>query len=159
MTWEALNRKIWKMWKRKYSLGRISRELSKKTGWSGYYSLCYALDFLHNKKGIGFSRKQLRYAFRQFLEDVEPDKKEAWAWVLYLGGFKFERGKKSRVGESRKGAILSYSRPKMADIGISPGEEYKDMPQGEKIPEMGYLAPERGISSQEGDSLQEVMEI
>ena len=161
MTWENIEMWIWRRWKAHNSLPRMVKELSSRTMWSGYYSLCFIVNYLHNKKGVGFSRRQLKYAFRQVLEDVEgdpPSKKGAWIWLLKLGGYGYGRGKASklRLRVGRRGAILSSLRPKIADEGISPGEEYNYTPPGEKSPQIEYFAPERGTSSEKGDSLQEV---
>ncbi len=86
---------VWNAWKKNKTLPTISRELSKRTYWSRYYSLCFAVDFLHNKMGVGFSRKQLKYAFSKVKEEISPeDVKDAWVWLLSLGGFRYERGRK-----------------------------------------------------------------
>jgi len=136
MTWEKLDRKIWRMWKDKYTLYRMAKEISHITFWSEYLSLSYIVGYLHNKKGIGFSRKVLRYAFNKIPpEEIEGCEKEAWAWILEKGGYKFERGKMSRKGESKNTPYLSSFKPKIADEGISPGEEYNYTPPGEKVPE------------------------
>ncbi len=111
-SWESIERKIWRMWKNDYTLPRMARELSRMTMWSGYYALCFVVDYLHNKRGIGFSRKVLRYAFNQFLDDVGDDGKEAWAWLLHLGGYEFRRGRKSTQSHAGDTPILSCSKPK-----------------------------------------------
>jgi hypothetical protein len=85
MMMEALEKKVWQMWKNNYTLPRMSREISSITQWSEYLSLCFAVNYLHNKKGVGFSRKQLKYAFSKIPEDeVEGARKEAWEWLLSL---------------------------------------------------------------------------
>lgn len=126
MTWKNIDRKIWQMWKHKYTLTRMAREVSKLTHWSEYLSLCHILNFLHNRKGIAFSRRQVRYAFNKLPKDeIEGEELHAWYWILDLAGYKFLRGKKSTLGHFKKGTILSYSRPKIADVGISHLERYK----------------------------------
>ena len=112
---DALERKVWKMWKSKYTLYRMAREISNITNWSEYLSLCFIVNFLHNKKGVGFSRKQLEYAFSKIpREDVEGARKEAWEWLLHLGGFKFERGRKPSQGVAKNTHILWSLRRKIA---------------------------------------------
>lgn len=114
MTWEVLERKIWRMWKNRYTLSRMARETSRTTGWSEYLSLCHVIAFLHGKKGIGFSRKQLRYAFRRLPKaDIEGEESEAWAWILHLGGYEFRRGKKSTQRKKGDTPMLSPYSPEM----------------------------------------------
>ena len=115
MTWQNIERKVWRMWKDNYTLPRITREISRLTMWSEYLSLCFIVNYLHNRKGIGFSRKQLRYSFQKLPNDEihEDDKKEAWAWILSLGGYDFKRGKKSSQGGKENTPMLSSSRVKI----------------------------------------------
>ena len=115
MTWQNVERKVWRMWKDNYTLSRMMREISRLTMWSEYLSLCFIVDYLHNKKGIGFSRKQLRYSFQKLpKEEIHgEDRKEAWAWILSLGGYDFKRGKKSSQGEKENTPMLSSSRVKI----------------------------------------------
>ncbi len=88
---EELEKWVWKKWKQKWKLVRIARELSEKTKWSIYYSLCFVVDFLHNEKGIGFSRKQLRYAFNKLLNDKISNHPEQWRFLLSLGGYTYKK--------------------------------------------------------------------
>jgi hypothetical protein len=46
--------------------------------------------------------------------------KESWEWLLALGGFKYERGRKPSQGVAKNTPILSCSKPKIAEIEISP---------------------------------------
>ena len=96
MTWRDIERKIWRMWKDNYTLPRMMREVSRITRWSEYLSLCFIVDYLHNERGIEFSRKQLRYAFHKLPNDEidEGDEQGALRWVLSLGGYDCRRGKK-----------------------------------------------------------------
>ena len=115
MTWENLERKVWRMWRDNYTLPRMMRELSRLTLWSEYLSLCFIVDYLHNRKGIGFSRKQLRYAFRNLPKDeIDPeDRGGAWAWLLSLGGYENRRGKKSSLKDVENTPMLSSLSPKI----------------------------------------------
>ena len=155
MSWGKIERWIWRRWKENKTLPTIAKELSTRTLWSGYYSLCYAVDFLHNKKGIGFSRKQLKYAFSKFREDVSPDKKEAWAWLLHLGGFKFERGKNSHLSNSKNTPILSSLKENFPDISISKVKGYNYTYEGLKLSQKGNFAPEREALQDKGELPQE----
>ena len=119
MTWTNIDKKIWQMWKHKYTLTRMAREVSNLTHWSEYLSLCHILNFLHNRKGIAFSRRQIRYAFNNLPKDEIEDKLHAWYWILDLSGYKFLRGKKSHLSHSKNGAMLSSLKEKIADISIS----------------------------------------
>ena len=103
------------MWKDNYTLSRMARELSRLTMWSQYLSLCFIVDYLHNKRGIGFSRKQLRYAFGKLPKDEIPPEERAgaWAWLLYEGGYKNMRGKKSSQREKENTPMLSPIGHKM----------------------------------------------
>ena len=119
--WQSLERKVWKMWKNDYTLPRMSRELSSITHWSEYLSLCFIVDYLHKRKGIGFSRKQLKYAFSKIpREEVEGARIEAWKWLLQLGGYEYNEGKKSGLRVAKNTHILSCSKEKIADIELSP---------------------------------------
>ena len=132
MSWEKIEKWIWRRWKANKTLPTIAKELSNKTRWSGYYSLCFIVDYLHNRKGIGFSRNVLRYAFKKFLDDVSPDRKEAWAWLLSLGGFKFERGKNSHLSNFKNTPILSSLKVNLPDNRISKVKEYNYTYEGLK---------------------------
>ncbi len=141
MNWEALERWIWRKWKENKTLPTIVKEVSKRTYWSGYYSLCFIVNYLHNRKGIGLSRRQLRYAFSKVKDDITPgEEKETWRWILNLGGFKFERGKKSSQGDVRNTPILSYSRPKIVSDEFSPFDRYNSSPEEEKASQIENLA-------------------
>ncbi len=112
MSFEYLERKVWQMWKNDYTLPRMSREVSKLTHWSEYLSLCFVVDYLHRRKGVGFSRKQLKYAFSKIpIDEVEGSKKEAWTWLLHLGGCDYNRGgfrgKNSGLKVAKNTSILS----------------------------------------------------
>ena len=109
MTWQNIERKVWRMWKDNYTLSRMARELSQLTMWSEYLSLCFIVDYLHNKRGVGFSRKQLRYAFRKLPEDEIPKEERggAWTWLLHEGGYENRRGKKSSQGDVKNTPMLS----------------------------------------------------
>lgn len=124
MTWQNLERKVWRMWKDKYTLSRMARELSRLTMWSQYLSMCFIVDYLHNKKGIGFSRKQLRYAFGKLPKDEIPPEERAgaWAWLLHEGGYENRRGKKSSQRGKGNTPMLSSLNPKTA---VSEGKEVK----------------------------------
>jgi len=91
---EGLKKNIWKRWKNSWTLYRIARYVAQTTGWSEYISLAFVIDFLHNEKGIGFSRRQLRYAFSHIPEDeIHPeDRTDAWKHILAIGGYMFKRG-------------------------------------------------------------------
>ena len=122
MSFESLERKVWQMWKNNYTLPRMSREISKLTGWSEYLSLCFAVNYLHRRKGIGFSRKQLKYAFSKIPRDeVEGSRVEAWKWLLQLGGYEYNEGKKSGLRAAKNTHILSSHKEKIADTSISLG--------------------------------------
>jgi len=124
------------MWRGKYTLSRMAKEISRITFWSEFLSLSYIVDFLHNEKDVNFSRKVLRYAFNKIPpEEIEGSKKEAWAWILEKGGYKFERGKFSRRRRSKNTLYLSSFNQKIADEGRSPGGEYSTS-SGEKVPEI-----------------------
>ncbi len=121
MSFEYLERKVWQMWKNDYTLPRMSREISSITHWSEYLSLCFVVDYLHKRKGVGYSRKQLEYAFSKMPgEEVEGVRKEAWAWLLHLGGYDYNRGKNSPLRVAKNTPILSCSKEKIADIELSP---------------------------------------
>ena len=160
MSWEKVEKWIWREWKANKTLPTIAKELSNKTRWSGYYSLCFIVDYLHNRKGIGFSRNVLRYAFKKFLDDISPDRKEAWAWLLSLGGFKYERGKKSSPRDVKDTRILSSLRPKIADVGISKVKGYNYTYEGLKTSQGANLimphTPEREALQDKGELPQEV---
>ncbi len=120
MTWQSLERKVWQMWKENYTLPRMSKEVSKLTHWSEYLSLCFVVNYLHRRKGIGFSRKQLEYAFSKIpKDDVEGSKKEAWAWLLHLGGYNYNRGKNSGLRVAKNTPILSCSKQKIVSDEVS----------------------------------------
>ena len=124
MRFESLERKVWKMWKNDYTLPRMSKEVSKLTHWSEYLSLCFVVDYLHKRKGIGFSRKQLEYAFSKIpREEVEGARKEAWEWLLHLGGYDYNRGgfqgKNSALRAFKNTHILSSLKAKLFHIGVS----------------------------------------
>ena len=121
MTWRDIERKIWRMWKDNYTLPRTMREVSRITRWSEYLSLCFIVDYLHNEKGIDFSRRQLRYAFHKLPNDEidEGDEQGALRWVLSLGGYEYRRGKKSSQGDVKNTPILSSSRVKIASMSVS----------------------------------------
>ena len=120
MSFESLERKVWQMGKNDYTLPRMSREISKLTGWSEYLSLCFTVNYLHRRKGIGFSRKQLEYAFSKVPRDeIEGSRKEAWEWLLHLGGYEYNRGKNPSLRVAKNTPILSCSKEKIADTSIS----------------------------------------
>ena len=121
MSFESLERKVWQMWKNYYTLPRMSREISSITDWSEYLSLCFVVDYLHKRKGVGFSRKQLKYAFSKIpKEEVEGSRVEAWKWLLQLGGYEYNESKKSGLGVAKNTPILSSHKEKIADISVSP---------------------------------------
>ncbi|ADD08808.1 hypothetical protein [Candidatus Aciduliprofundum boonei] len=122
--WRTLEKKVWQMWKNDYTLPRMSRELSSITHWSEYLSLCFIVDYLHKRKGIGFSRKQLKYAFSKIpREEVEGARKEAWEWLLHLGGYDYNRGgfrgKNPSLRVAKNTPILSSLKENLPDISIS----------------------------------------
>ena len=135
MAWRNIERKIWRMWKDNHTLPRMMREVSRIMTWSEYLSLCFIVDYLHNEKGIGFSRKQLRYAFSSIPKDeiYEGERKEAWLFLLMKGGFKFERGKKSSQGDVKNTPILSSSRVKIASMSVSQSSPYKNQMEVKKL--------------------------
>ena len=124
MSWESLERKVWRMWKANYTLLRMARELSRLTMWSQYLSMCFIVDYLHNKRGIGFSRKQLRYAFGKLPKDEIPPEERAgsWAWLLHEGGYENRRGKKSSQRGKGNTPMLACNNSKIA---VSEGKEVK----------------------------------
>ena len=117
----GVENKIWRMWKDKYTLHRMSREISKITLWSEYLSLCFIVGYLHNERRIEFSRRQLRYAFQKIPDEDIPKecKTGAWQFLLEKGGFKFERGKRMLLRDDENTLMLSCLRQKIADTGIS----------------------------------------
>ncbi len=122
MSFKYLEREVWRMWKEDYALPRMSREISRLTNWSEYLSLCLVVDYLHRRKGIGFSRRQLKYAFSKIPRDeVEGSRVEAWKWLLQLGGYDYNEGKKSGPRVAKNTHILSSHKEKIADMGISLG--------------------------------------
>ncbi len=113
------------MWKNDYTLPRMSKEVSNLTHWSEYLSLCFVVDYLHKRKGIGFSRKQLKYAFSKIpIDEVEGARKEAWEWLLHLGGYDYNRGgyrgKNSPPRVAKNTPILSSLKENLPDIEVSP---------------------------------------
>ena len=124
MTWGSIERKIWQMWKAKYTLSRMAREISRLTLWSQAYSMCFIVEYLHNKKRIGFSRKQLRYAFGKIpkSEIPEEEKARAWAWLLSKAGYKNMRGKKSSHRGKENTPMLACNNSKIA---VSEGKGVK----------------------------------
>jgi len=160
MSWERIERRTWQMWKHDYTITRMAREISNLTHWSEYLSLCYIVDYLHNKRGIGFSRKQLRYAFSKIpKEEVEGSRTEAWAWLIHLGGYEYKRGKKSGLRHVKNSHILSSLKVKIADISISNLERYKTISEELKSSQRANFimtyAPEREALQDKGEPLQE----
>jgi hypothetical protein len=120
MTWRDIERKIWRMWKDNYTLPRMMREVSRITRWSEYLSLCFIVNYLHNKKGVDFSRKQLKYAFSKIpREEVEGARSEAWKWLLSLGGYEFKKGGYRGQGVSKNTPILSSLKKNLPEIEVS----------------------------------------
>ena len=128
--WEDLKRKIWKYWREGWGLPRISRELGSTVGWSYTVALIFVVDYLHNEKGVGFSRKQLRYAFAQAPEEEFGDdesKRGAYLHLLRVGGYEDRRGgsrSSEKVTPQNRGltkfstpSILSFLTPKIHSEG------------------------------------------
>ncbi len=87
MSPRSLNELIWRLWREGRSLEDIARAVSDSTHWSGHYSLVYAVAYLHGKRGVRFTRRQLRRAFRATQEDVaEENRREAWLFLEMKGG-------------------------------------------------------------------------
>ncbi len=117
---KEIEKKTWQMWKSNYTLPRMSREVSKLTHWSEYLSLCFVVNYLHRRKGIGFSRKQLKYAFSKIPKDeVEGSRVGAWKWLLQLGGYEYNEGKKSGLRVAKNTPILSSHKQKIVSDEVS----------------------------------------
>ncbi len=87
MSFESLDRKIWKLWKQGKSLTEIGDYITEYTRWSRYLSLVYVVRYLHEKKKITFTIKQLRKAFEQTTDDFDPEDEEgSWAFLLERAG-------------------------------------------------------------------------
>ncbi len=87
MSFESLNRKIWKMWKEGKSLKKIMDYISDYTLWSRYLSLVHTVDYLHGEKKVQFNRRQLRRVFNQTRDDFDPQEAgAAWKFLLEKAG-------------------------------------------------------------------------
>ena len=83
MSFESLDRKIWKLWKQGKSLTEIVDYIAEYTHWSRYMALVHLVRYLHKKNKITFTIEQLRKAFEQTTGDFNPEDEEgSWEFLL-----------------------------------------------------------------------------
>ncbi len=87
MSFESLNRKIWKMWKQGKPLIEIVDHVLDSTGWSRYVSLVHVVRYLCGEKNVQIDRKRLRSVFNSTRDDFDKeDAAAAWRFLLDAAG-------------------------------------------------------------------------
>ena len=83
MSFESLDRKIWKLWKQGKSLTEIVDYIAEYTHWSRYMALVHLVRYLYGEKNVKLSHRVLKRAFDSTKDDFDSeDAGAAWKFLL-----------------------------------------------------------------------------